>query len=97
MPRFTVAVLLVLVSAAHASAQNAQPGVVATPAVAASSAAGAGLPTLTLESAVDEAQQNNRQIKIAYQNVLYSNDEILAAKNATLSEFPTCSWTGSGL
>jgi outer membrane protein len=42
---------------------------------------------LTLESAIAEAQQNNREIKISNQNVLYANDEILAARTQRYPHF----------
>lgn len=42
---------------------------------------------LTLENAIAEAQRNNREIKIANQNVLYANDEILAARTQRYPHF----------
>ena len=51
---------------------------------------------LTLESALAEAQQSNRLIKIADQNVLFSNDQILAAKTQRYPQF-NVQLTGSGL
>ena len=42
---------------------------------------------LTLESAIAEAQQNNRLIKISNQNVLFANDEILAARTQSYPHF----------
>jgi len=56
-------------------------------AVCAQEGAGQATETLTLEQAVAVAQANNRQIKIAYQSVLQSNDEILAAKSQRLPQF----------
>jgi outer membrane protein TolC len=56
----------------------------------------AGLPTLTLEAALAEAQANNRTIKIATQNVLYSNDAILAAKTQRYPQF-NVNFSASGL
>jgi len=56
-------------------------------AVCAQEGAGQATETLTLEQAVAVAQANNRQIKIAYQSVLQSNDEILAAKSRRLPQF----------
>ena len=93
MSRILVAGLLALLSAASALAQlspsKVQPGIPA--------AAHAGAPgVLTLDEAVAEAQQNNRQIKIAFQNVLYSNDSILAAKTQRYPQF-NVQLTGSGL
>ena len=93
MSRILVAGLLALLSAASALAQvspaHVQPGIPA--------AAQAGAPgVLTLDEAVAEAQQNNRQIKIAFQNVLYSNDSILAAKTQRYPQF-NVQLTGSGL
>jgi outer membrane protein TolC len=40
-----------------------------------------------LASAIAEAQQNNREIKISNQNVLYANDEILAARTQRYPHF----------
>lgn len=85
MVRLFAAAFMVTFSGVSALAQSlpeslpahVQPGV---PASATTGEQTNGLPALTLEAAIDEAQQNNRQIKIANQNVLYSNDEILAAK-----------------
>jgi outer membrane protein len=98
MSRILVAGFLALLSAASAWAQlapsnlqtgNAQPGVAAAPQ--------AGSPgVLTLDEAVAEAQQNNRQIKIAYQGVLYSNDAILAAKAQRYPQF-NVQFNASGL
>lgn len=51
---------------------------------------------LTLDAAVAEAQQNNRQIKISNQSVLLANDEILAAKTQRYPQF-NVQLTGSGL
>ena len=93
MSRILVAGLLALLSAASALAQlspsKVQPGIPV--------AVQAGAPgVLTLDEAVAEAQQNNRQIKIAFQNVLYSNDSILAAKTQRYPQF-NVQLTGSGL
>jgi outer membrane protein len=92
MLRFFSAAVLVLLAGTCAIAQIAPAP--APPAEGASAhavpgiAAGASsLPTLTLESAIEEAQQNNRQIKISNQNVLYSNDAILAAKTQRYPQF----------
>src|SRR5271163_2535425 len=51
---------------------------------------------LTLDAAVTEAQQNNRQIKISNQSVLFANDEILAARTQRYPQF-NMQLTGSGL
>ena len=51
---------------------------------------------LTLENAVAEAQQNNRQIKISNQNVLFANDQVLAARTQRYPQF-NVQLTGSGL
>ncbi|MBV9888557.1 MAG: TolC family protein [Acidobacteria bacterium] len=56
----------------------------------------AELETLTLEQAIATAQANNRQIKIFDQNVLISNDEILAARTQRYPHF-SVDVTGSGL
>ncbi|MGA7920298.1 MAG: TolC family protein, partial [Candidatus Acidiferrales bacterium] len=53
-------------------------------------------PVLTLERALAEAQQNNRQIKISNQNVLFANDQILAAKTQRYPQF-SAQLTASGL
>lgn len=42
---------------------------------------------LTLDSAIAEAQQNNRLIKISNQNVLFANEEILAARTQRYPHF----------
>jgi len=51
---------------------------------------------LTLEHAIAAAQENNRQIKIFDQNVLISNDQILAARTQRYPSF-SVDVTGSGL
>ena len=51
---------------------------------------------LTLEQAIAAAQENNRQIKIFDQNVLISNDQILAARTQRYPIF-NVQVTGSGL
>jgi outer membrane protein TolC len=51
---------------------------------------------LTLEQAIAAAQENNRQIKIFDQNVLISNDQILAARTQRYPVF-NVDVTGSGL
>ena len=51
---------------------------------------------LTLQKAIDTALANNRQIKIFDQNVLISNDEILAARTQRYPHF-SVDVTGSGL
>ena len=51
---------------------------------------------LTLEQAIATALANNRQIKIFDQNVLISNDEILAARTQRYPHF-SVDVTGSGL
>ncbi len=56
----------------------------------------AELATLTLEEAIATAQANNRQIKIFDQNVLISNDEIMAARTQRYPHF-SVDVTGSGL
>lgn len=81
MARICLVAILCLFIAARAVAQNA-------PADAAA--------VLTLEGALAEAQQNNRQIKISNQNVLFANDQILAAKTQRYPQF-NAQLTGSGL
>jgi hypothetical protein len=73
MPRLFFTTALVLLTAVPSLAQSAAAD---APSV------------LTLESAIAEAQQNNREIKISNQNVLYANDEILAARIITLLLVP---------
>ena len=51
---------------------------------------------LTLDSAILEARQNNRLIKISNQNVLLAKDEILAAKTQRYPQF-NVNFTASGL
>jgi outer membrane protein TolC len=55
-----------------------------------------GAEVLTLEQAIATALANNRQIKIFDQNVLISNDEILAARTQRYPHF-SVDVTGSGL
>ena len=79
--RFLVSAVLLATAAGAALAQVAP---AESPAV------------LTLETALAEAQQSNRLIKIAGQSVLYSNDEILAAKTQRYPQF-NVQLSGSGL
>jgi outer membrane protein TolC len=74
-------VILLLSMAANASAQNAPAD---------------SPPVLTVENAISEAQQNNRQIKISDQNVLFANDQVLAARTQRYPQF-NVQLTGSGL
>jgi len=74
----SVAIFLLALMPVAARGQEATP---------ASAAANNPAETLTLEQAVATAQANNRQIKISYQSVLQSNDEILAAKSQRLPQF----------
>jgi outer membrane protein len=67
----------------------------ATPA-ASSASSKAEAEVLTLEQAIATALVNNRQIKIFDQNVLISNDEILAARTQRYPHF-SVDVTGSGL
>jgi outer membrane protein len=67
----------------------------ATPA-ASSASSRAEAEVLTLEQAIATALVNNRQIKIFDQNVLISNDEILAARTQRYPHF-SVDVTGSGL
>src|SRR5580693_4989092 len=60
------------------------------------SAAPAEAETLTLQQAIAIALTNNRQVKIFDQNVLISNDEILAARTQRYPHF-SVDVTGSGL
>jgi outer membrane protein TolC len=54
------------------------------------------LRVLTLQNAIVEAQQNNRQIKISNENVLFANDQVLAARTQRYPQF-NVQLTGSGL
>lgn len=65
-------IAVLAILAAPCAAQEAPP---AAPAV------------LTLDQAVSEAQLNNRQVKISQQNVLFSNDQILAARTQRYPHF----------
>ena len=101
MPRLLFTAALLLVSAAPTLAQAAPGDSSSTPPTTASVAtdarAAAAVDTsrvsadapsvLTLESALAEAQQNNRLIKISNQNVLFANDEILAARTQRYPHF----------
>ena len=51
---------------------------------------------LTLEQAIALAKENNRQIKISYQNVLQANDQILATRTQRYPQF-SAQLTGSYL
>jgi outer membrane protein len=53
-------------------------------------------PVLSLQSAINQAQQHNRLIAIAGQSVLFANDEILAAKTQRYPHF-NVQLTGSEL
>ncbi|MGA7624151.1 MAG: TolC family protein [Candidatus Acidiferrales bacterium] len=81
MARICLAAILCLFSAAETVAQNAPPDATAV---------------LTLEGAIAEARQNNRQIQISNQNVLFANDQILAAKTQRYPQF-SAQLTASGL
>jgi outer membrane protein TolC len=72
MPRLFLTAALVLLTAVPSLAQSAAAD---APSV------------LTLKNAIAEAQQNNREIKISNQNVLYANDEILAARTQRYPHF----------
>ena len=85
MPRLLITFTLLLLTVPRVSAQ-----------IAPADAPAAAPAVLTLNSAVAEAQQNNRQIKISYQNVLFANDEILAARTQRYPQF-NVQLTGSGL
>jgi outer membrane protein len=81
MARICLAAIFCLFSAAETVAQNALPDATAV---------------LTLEGAIAEARQNNRQIQISNQNVLFANDQILAAKTQRYPQF-SAQLTASGL
>jgi outer membrane protein len=80
MPRLVFTLVLLLFLVAPARSQDAA----------------AEPPVLTLENALTEAQANNRLIKIANQDVLYSNDAILAARAQRYPQF-NVKLTGSAL
>lgn len=89
MPRFAIIFALLLLTVPRAFAQIA-------PADAPANASAAVPAVLTLDAAVSEASQNNRQIKIADQSVLFANDQILAARTQRYPQF-NVQLTGSGL
>lgn len=72
MPRLFFTAVLFLLTAPRAFTQDAT---------------GNSVEILTLQQALAEAQKNNRQIKIANQGLLYSNDQILAAKTQRYPQF----------
>src|SRR5579862_5329190 len=86
--RMSLTIALLFVSA-PVHGQEAKPADVSTATVA-------ELEVLTLRRAIDVALANNRQIKIFDQNVLISNDEILAARTQRYPHF-SVDVTGSGL
>ena len=71
--------LLVTVTCAVAQAQEVSPAT----------------PVLTLDQALTEAKENNRQIRIAQQSVLGANDQILAARTQRLPHFSVMMTGGS--
>jgi outer membrane protein len=81
-----------------ASVRGQEPTHQAKPAdtSAATAVAPAELEVLTLQQAIAIALTNNRQVKIFDQNVLISNDEILAARTQRYPHF-SVDVTGSGL
>ncbi|HXM15175.1 MAG TPA: TolC family protein, partial [Candidatus Eremiobacteraceae bacterium] len=85
----TIALFFVLASA---RAQETKPTDASTPPTAVS----VEPEVLTLQQAIATALANNRQIKIFDQNVLISNDEILAARTQRYPHF-SIDVTGSGL
>jgi outer membrane protein len=66
-----------------------------TCAVARAQEAAPATEVLTLDQAVAEAKENNRQIKIAQQSVLGANDQILAARTQRLPHFSVTMTAGS--
>jgi outer membrane protein len=85
---------IVLFFVASASLRCQEPRETDAPPAANSPSAEA--PVLTLDQAIATALANNRQIKIFDQNVLISNDEILAARTQRYPHF-SVDVTGSGL
>jgi outer membrane protein len=90
----SLTIVLFLVAAASLRCQETK----ATPGAASGAApkSSAEAEVLTLEQAIATALANNRQIKIFDQNVLISNDEILAARTQRYPHF-SVDVTGSGL
>jgi outer membrane protein len=90
----SLTIVLFLVAAASLRCQETK----ATPGAASGAApkSSAEPDVLTLEQAIATALANNRQIKIFDQNVLISNDEILAARTQRYPHF-SVDVTGSGL
>ncbi len=88
----SLTIALCLVPSASLRSQQAK----ATPADASGASPKADVQVLTLEQAIATALANNRQIKIFDQNVLISNDEILAARTQRYPHF-SVDVTGSGL
>jgi outer membrane protein len=66
-----------------------------TCAVARGQEAAPATEVLTLDQALAEAKENNRQIKIAQQSVLGANDQILAARTQRLPHFSVMMTGGS--
>jgi outer membrane protein len=66
-----------------------------TCAVARGQEAAPSTEVLTLDQALAEAKENNRQIKIAQQSVLGANDQILAARTQRLPHFSVMMTGGS--
>lgn len=81
MPRLFFTAVLLLLAATRALPQDVPPD---------------SVEVLTLQQALAAAQKNNRQIQIANQGVLYSNDQILAAKTQRYPQF-NVQLVGSGL
>jgi outer membrane protein len=79
MTRFISMLLIALLAGAAAAAQ--------TPTSNDTPSANDAPPLLTLDEAISQAELHNRLIQIADQGVLYSNDEILAAKTQRYPHF----------
>jgi outer membrane protein len=88
----SLTIVLFFVAAASLRCQETK----GTGAPAAASSPSTEAPVLTLDQAIAAALANNRQIKIFDQNVLISNDEILAARTQRYPHF-NVDVTGSGL
>ena len=91
--RMSLTIVLFFVSASIRG-QEAKP--VDTPASTTGTAATPTAEVLTLQQALAVALANNRQIKIFDENILISNDEILAARTQRYPHF-SVDVTGSGL
>src|SRR5215472_2882054 len=96
MSRLFFTAFLLLLTATYALAQDAAKETTTGNGVPKQDAANDSVEVLTLQQALEQAQKNNRQIKIADQAVLYANDQILAVKTQRYPQF-NVELLGSGL